>query len=428
MELVLILVAVFLLSSLLGLPIAFSLLMASIVGMAWEGVPFAMAVQRMFVTADSFILLAIPFFILAGEIMTEGGLTKRLVDLSNALIGHFTAGLAQVNVLGSILFAGLSGSSAADTAAVGAVLIPAMNEQGYDKHFTIAVTCASGCIGPIIPPSIFMIIYAYVANISVAALFMAGIIPGLVVGGMQMLLCYYYGKIGKYAVGAGKRASVSTVFTTSFKAIPALVLPVIIIGGILFGVFTPTEAGAIACVYGLIVSLLYYKDARLRDLPRIFLTSAVRTIQVMLLAAAGLVMAWLLAQKGFASALAQAVFSITDNPTLILIIITALLAAISCFLESLAATFILIPALHPLAVQAGIDPLHFAMVSLITIIVGGITPPVAPILYLACSMAGGDVTQSILRTIPFLFITYGAVLILIFFPCLITFIPNTFLK
>jgi tripartite ATP-independent transporter DctM subunit len=427
MDLVIILVVVFLASSLLGLPIAFSLVFAAIVGMMWEDVPFAMAVQRMFVTADSFILLAIPFFILAGEIMTEGGLTKQIVDFSNALIGHFSAGLAQVNVLGSILFAGLSGSSAADTAAVGAVLIPAMEEQGYDKHFTIAVTCASGCIGPIIPPSIFMIIYAYVANMSVAALFMAGIIPGLVVGGMQMILCYYYGKIGKYAVGPGKRASLSTVVRTAVRAIPALVLPIIIIGGILFGIFTPTEAGAVACVYGLVLSF-FYKKMRVRDLPRIFFVAAVRTIQVMLLSAAALIIAWLLAQKGFGPMLAQAVMKVSDNPTIILIIITALLAGLSCFLESLAATFILIPALHPVAVLAGIDPLHFAIVSLITIIVGGITPPVAPLLYIACSMAKGDVTQSILRTIPFLFITYGAVLICILFPWIVTVIPNTFLK
>lgn len=427
MDLVIILVAVFLVSSLLGLPIAFALASAAIVGMMWEDVPFAMAVQRMFVTADSFILLAIPFFILAGEIMTEGGLTKQIVDFSNALIGHFTAGLAQVNVLGSILFAGLSGSSAADTAAVGAVLIPAMNEQGYDKHFTIAVTCASGCIGPIIPPSIFMIIYAYVANVSVAALFMAGIIPGLVVGGMQMILCYYYGKVGKYAVGPGERASLPTVVRTSLRAIPALVLPIIIIGGILFGIFTPTEAGAVACVYGLVLSF-FYKSIGPTDLPRIFFVSAVRTIQVMLLSAAALIIAWLLAQKGFGPMLAQTVIKISDNPTLILIIVTALLAGLSCFLESLAATFILIPALHPVAVLAGIDPLHFAIVSLITIIVGGITPPVAPLLYIACSMAQGDVTQSIKRTIPFLFITYGAVLICILFPSRVTFIPNTFLK
>jgi len=412
----------------LGISLPFSLLAAAIVGLVWEGIPFVAAVQRMYVTADSFVLLAIPFFILAGEIMTYGGLTKKIVSFSNALIGHWTAGLAQVNVLASILFAGLSGSSAADTAAVGAVLIPAMDEQGYDKHFTIAVTCASGCIGPIIPPSIFMIIYAYVANMSVAALFMAGIIPGLIVGGMQMLLCYYYGKIGKYAVGRGKKASLSELLETSKAAIPAIILPLIIIGGILFGVFTPTEAGSVACMYGLVLGLFYYRNLNFRNLPQILLTSAIRTIQCMLLCAAALVIAWLLAKKNFGHILAQALLKVTHNPTLILLLITGLLAAISCFLESLAATFILVPALHPVAVQAGVDPLHFAIVAIITIIVGGITPPVAPLLYIACSMAKGDVTKSILRTIPFLFITYGAVLICIFFPPLVTFIPHTFLK
>lgn len=429
MEVVIILLVVFLSFSILGMPLAFSLIAASIAGLYLENIPLVAIVQRMFVTVDSFILLAIPFFILAGEIMTLGGLTTKIVNFSNALIGHITSGLAQVNVLASIFFAGLSGSSAADTAAVGAVLIPAMEEEGYDRSFTIAVTCASGCIGPIIPPSIFMIIYAYIANMSVASLFLAGIIPGLLVGGMQMALCYYYGKIGKYVPRAiQKSASMREILRTTTEAIPALILPFIIIGGILFGIFTPTESGAIACFYGIIIGVFYYKTLTIKKLKKCIFVSAIRTIQVMLLAAAAISIAWLLAKNNFGIILANFLLQITNNPTLILLLIVVLLAVLSCVLESLSATLILIPALHPLAIQVGIDPLHFALVAIIVIIVGGITPPVCPLLYIACSMAKGNVGESILRTIPFIFITYGAVLLLVFFPILITFIPNMFLK
>lgn len=412
----------------LGMPIAFSLIVSSLIALVKQDLPSLLIAQRGFVILDSYTLMAVPFFILAGELMTTGGLTQKIVDLANAVIGHARGGLAQVNVVGSILFAGLSGSSAADTAAIGSVIVPAMLKEKYSKPFTIAVTCASGCIGPIVPPSIFMVIYGALTGVSIAKLFLAGFIPGILVGLSQMGLCYVYSYRGEGGVWPRPRASFKELSVALKEGFPTLMIPLIIIGGILMGVFTPTEAGVVAVVYSLIVGFWVYKGISSRNVREVFFTAVYRTSQVMLMTAAAGAFAWLLASIQFGQTVTSLLLSITTNPTLILLMLVAATAVISCFLDALPATLILVPVFFPLGASLGFDPIHFAIVILITIIMGGITPPVAPLLYIASSIADGSPTEAIAATIPFLLVSYGTVILLIFVPFLTTFLPNLVLR
>jgi C4-dicarboxylate transporter DctM subunit len=424
----LLLVGLFMAFVTLGMPIAFSLMISSLTILVKQGLPSLLVAQRSFVILDSYTLMAVPFFILAGELMTVGGLTEKMVNLSNKLIGHVRGGLAQVNVVGSILFAGLSGSSAADTAAIGSVVVPAMLKENYSKPFTIAVTCASGCIGPIIPPSIFMIIYGSLTGVSIAGLFLAGFIPGILVGLSQMGLCYYYSFHGEGGIWPRRRATPRETLRAFGEGVPALVIPVIIIGGILLGVFTPTEAGVVAVVYALLAGFFIHNGISLRNVKEVFFVSIYRTSQVMLMTAAAGAFSWLLASIDFGQLVINILLSITDNPQLILLLLVGCIALISCFLDALPATLILVPVLYPVGVKLGFDPIHFATVMLITIIMGGITPPVAPLLYIASSIANGSPTEAIKSTIPFLLISYGTIVLLVFVSSLVTFLPNLALK
>jgi len=422
------LVIIFFILTIIGFPIAFSLIISSLVILVQQGIPTLLVAQQSFAILNSYTIMAVPFFILAGELMTVGGITQRIVKLANAVIGHVRGGLAQVNVVGSILFAGLSGSSAADTAAIGAVVIPAMLQEKYSKPFTIAVTCASGCIGPIIPPSIFMILYGALTGVSVAELFLAGLIPGLLVGIAQMALCYLYSFYGEGGIWPRKRATFKE-FKISFKeGILAIILPIVIIGGIMFGIFTPTEAGVIAVVYALFVSIFIYKEISFKETKKAIYTSVFRTSQVMLMTAGAGAFSWLLASSNLGPRIVNSLLAFTENANLIFIMLVGIIAIISCFLDALPATLILVPVFFPLGRMLGFDPLHFAMVIIITIILGGITPPVAPLLYIAASIADGDAGKAIKSTLPFLLVSYGTVIILIFFPLLCTFLPNYFLR
>jgi C4-dicarboxylate transporter DctM subunit len=411
----------------LGIPIAYSLIIPSLVVMLIEKIPTLLVAQQSFALLNSYIIMAVPFFILAGELMTVSGMTQRIVNLTNSLIGHVRGGLAQVNIVGSILFAGLSGSSAADTAAIGAVLVPPMLAEKYSKPFTIAVTCASGCIGPIIPPSIFMILYGALTGVSVAELFLAGFLPGLLVGLSQMGLCYFYSYMGEGGVWPRPRATFKEFKGTVTGGIPAIILPVVIIGGILFGVFTPTEAGIVAVVYALIIGIFLYRSISFINLKATFATTVYRTSQVMMMTAGAGAFSWLLSSANFGPTTVKFLLAITTNPKIVLILLVISIAFISCFLDALPATLILVPVFFPLGKILGFQEVHFATVLIITIVLGGITPPVAPLLYIASSIADGSPSAAIRATLPFLLISYSAVILIIFVPQLTTFLPNFFL-
>ena len=281
---ILLLFGVFFVLLVLGVPVAVAMMAASIVDIVVMGIPWILAPERMINSINSFPLLAIPFFIFAGVVMNQGGLTRRLVDVSRAFVGHFRGGTAQMNVMASILFSGVSGSSAADAAAIGSILIPAMKKEGYDPGFSVGVTAASSCIGPIIPPSIIMVIYGSMTNLSIGALFLAGILPGIAIGVVQMALVAFYSVRRNYPHRS--RLAWKARWRTVWVALPALGAPVIIIGGIVSGFYTPTEAGVIASVYGLFVGLVLYRELRLRDLPMVLVQAVELTaVPVLVLAA-----------------------------------------------------------------------------------------------------------------------------------------------
>jgi tripartite ATP-independent transporter DctM subunit len=408
----------------LGLPVAFALGLASAVGMIAGNVPFALAPQRMFVLTNSFTLMAIPFFMFAGEVMNTGGITRRIIDLSDALIGHIRGGLANVNILASMFFSGINGSSAADTSAIGAVLIPAMVEKGYDKHFSVAVTCASSCIGPIIPPSIMMIIYGSLTGQSIAALFMAGVIPGILLGLAMMGITYAHALQGRYMAPPRQRATLPELGAAFRRALLPLLMPVIILGGIVFGVVTATEAGVLAAVLGLVLGGLVYRELTLERLRRVFVVTTIRTAQVMLIAAFAAIFAWLLAKDQFGVTAAALISQVTDNTTIVLLLIALIALITGAFVDTIGTSLILIPILHPLAVLLGIEPLHVATVLVLAIVLGGITPPVAPLLYVASSIGEADVIRSMRATLPLFFAAIGVVVLVACFPPLATFLPR----
>lgn len=408
----------------LGMPVAFCMLFAGIIAIIGIGdISLLMVPQRLFLSLNSFPMMAVPFFILAGQIMNTGGITRRLVNLSKALIGHFRGGLAQVNILTSMLFAGISGSASADAAAIGAVLIPAMVEDGYDRPFSVGVTASSACIGPIIPPSIVMVIYGSLTNLSIAALFLAGLIPGILIGLALMVVVFLYAR--KCGYRAHAKASLSMVLQSFKEAFWALVAPVIIIGGILSGAFTATEAGVVACVYSFIVGKFIYKELSFSQLKEVILASAITTSVAMIIISGASIFGWVLAYGLLSSALVAGLLKISSNPHVIYLLLVVLLLLIGLCLEGLAAMIIFIPVLSPVATQMGYDPIHFALIVIITILIGTVTPPVGLQLYISCAVAGIPVSKATIWA--FVAAMIAVLLILLFVPPLVTFIPNAVL-
>ena len=369
--------------------------------------------------------MAVPFFILAGEFMNAGGITLRLVRLATALVGHLRGGLAHVNVVSSMLFAGISGSANADVAAIGSMLIPAMKRAGYPAGFTIGLTAASATIGPIIPPSLIMIIYSGVTGMSIGALFLAGIIPGIMVGLSLMVMVSIYSRRRNY-MEASKRASLLEIWRRFLDSAIALFSPVLIIGGILSGAFTATEAGALGSVYAFVVGVFYYKELRIRDLPQIFVSASVTTAIGMLIFAVAGIFGYLLARANFSTALVNFVHMISTDPSVVWFLIIALMVAVGMFIEAIAAMIIFIPALTPLVNEMGYDPLHFALVFMMLCLVGSVTPPVGMLLFISCAVGKSSVAE--VEIWPFVMAILAVVLICIFVPQLVLFIPRLFFE
>jgi tripartite ATP-independent transporter DctM subunit len=405
-----------------GLPIAFALMIAPGISLFFDGQQsmFPMLLMRMYNGMDSFPLMAIPYFILAGEVMNRGGITTRLVRLSQALIGHLRGGLAHVNILSSILFAGLSGSAVADTSAIGSMLIPAMEKNGYTKRFSAAVTAASSVIGPIIPPSGIMIIYAFVMNVSVAGLFAAGLVPGLMVGFSLMGMTVYLSKKRNYPV-ASQRASFNEVFISFKGAILPLLTPIIILGGILAGIFTPTEAAAIAAGYAILISVFVLRTLKFKDIPKVLFNAALSSGMILFLVGASTAFATLVSLTGTAPKAMDIMNSISQNPLVLLFLVNLLLFFVGMFLDAGPAILILGPVLGPTFIGMGVDPLHFAIIMCVNVTVGLATPPMGLILFVAAGLSDEPVEKIAWEMLPFLAIE----IIVIFLITFVEAIPMT---
>ena len=417
----------FLLFLMLGLPVFFGLLAAPGVLLWLNGQPrdLALLYRNVYNGMDSFPLMAIPFFMLAGVLMNRGGITARLVEFAQSIMGHFRGGLAHVNILSSMLFAGLSGSAVADTSAIGSMLIPAMVKNGYTRKFSAAITAASSVIGPIIPPSGIMIIYSYVMGESVAALFLAGIIPGILVGVGLMLMTWVMAHRYDFPV-ATKRSTWSERGNASIKAFFPLLTPVIILGGILGGIFTPTEASAVAVAYSLIVSLFILKSMTVRDLPKVLTEAAMVSSVVLLLVGAAMAFKTVVSLSHAPEILAAWIMSLSENPLILLFLINLLLFLVGMFLDAGPAIIIIAPILGPIFIDLGIHPVHFAIIMSVNLTVGLATPPMGLVLFVASSVSGESMESISKAILPFLAIEVVVIFMITYIPAISLAIPRHF--
>ncbi len=416
----------FLLFLMIGLPVFFGLLAAPGILLWMDGQTreITLLYRNLYNGMDSFPLMAIPFFMLAGEMMNRGGITLRLVEFSQAMVGHFRAGLAQVNIFTSMLFAGLSGSAVADTSALGSMLIPAMEKEGYSRKFAAAVTAASSVIGPIIPPSGIMIIYAYVMGESVAALFLAGILPGVLVGTGLMLVTNLIARQGLESPPLRRKATWGEAGQASLKAFFPLLTPVIILGGILGGIFTPTEASAVAVAYALVVSLFILRSMTWKDLPDVLLRAALASSVVLLLVGAAVSFKVVVSLSHAPEQLAAFILSLTENPLLLLLLINLLLFIVGMFLDAGPAIIILGPILGPIFVELGVHPVHFAIIMSVNLTVGLATPPMGLVLFVASSVSGEKVETIARAILPFLAVEVFVIFLITYIPGISLWIPT----
>jgi tripartite ATP-independent transporter DctM subunit len=408
-----------------GMPVVFALLVGPGLSLLIDGQPqfFSALLSRLYNGIDSFPLMAVPFFILAGELMNTGGITTSITRFSQSMLGHLRGGLAQVNILSSLLLAGLSGSAVADASAVGKMLIPAMTENGYSRRFAAAVTSAAAIIGPIIPPSGIMIIYSFVMNVSVGGLFAAGVAPGLMIGIGLMVMTSYLARVRNYPV-ASRKATWPERAVTFRQSLPALMTPVILLGGILVGVFTPTEAASVAAVYALVVGLWILRSLTLADLPAIFANVAVQSGVILLLVGAGVTFAWLVTVSGMGERVAAGMLSLTDNVLLLLFLANLFLFVVGMFLDAGPAILILGPVLAPVFVGLGVDPLHFATVMCVNLTVGLATPPMGLVLFVTASISGEKVESIAWEMLPFLAIEVAVIFLITYFPAITLTLPR----
>ena len=406
-----------------GMPVALAMGLSAFVVVLLKGDinPIVMA-QRMFVGVDSLPLLAIPYFILAGGLMEVGGISLRLVRFASTLVGHVRGGLGMVAVVASMIFAGISGSAAADTSAIGSIMMPAMIRRGYKRGFVVVLQASAGTIGPIIPPSILMIIYGSMTGLSVGRLFMAGLIPGILIGVSLMTLTYYYARRDGYEGEA--RATWGETARAAWQAMPALALPLVIIGGILGGIFTATEAGVTAVIYALIVGFFVYRELKLRDLPRILANAAMTSFGLLFIVANAAMFGWVLAREEFPRLTVGFLTSLTTDPHIILLLVILFLLLIGCFVETISAMIILVPMLFATGAAYRIDPIHFATMIVILLLIGTITPPVGILLYLTCAMTETPISEALKYITPFVIAMLAVVLLVAYIPPLSLFVPH----
>lgn len=409
----------------LNVPIAVCIALAAaatIVSLGDVPTGYVMA-QRLSVGIASFPLLAIPFFILSGVLMGEGGMARRLMDFATALVGRFRGGLAFVNTLTCMMFGAVSGSAAAAVSSIGGFMIPQMEEKGYKREFAVALTATSATTGLLIPPSNIMIVYAVVAgNVSVAALFMAGVVPGIVVGLLIMVVAYLAS--GRTSRGGEVQIEIPAFVPSMIGAIPSLLLILIVLGGILGGVFSATEASAIAVAYALLLACVVYREVKVGDLPRILLRSAKTTSVVMLLVGASQAMSWVLAFEMVPQNVSQALLNLSSNPIVILLLINVLLLMVGTFMDMTPAVLIFTPIFLPAVIGLGMDPVHFGILMIANLCIGLCTPPVGTVLFVGCSVGNTTIARVVAPMIPFFFAMAIGLLLITYVPALSLWLPS----
>jgi tripartite ATP-independent transporter DctM subunit len=408
-----------------AVPVAFALGGTSIIITILErGFPFntAFMVQKAVSGIDNFMLLSVPFFIYAGKVMNVGGVTVRIYAFAKALVGSLRGGLAQVNVVASVIFAGMTGTAVSEAAGLGTVVIKSMREEGYNEDFAVAVVAASSTIGPIIPPSVPLVIYALMANVSVGGILIAGLIPGLLMGLSLMLWIAMIAK--RKNLPSGAPFSLATVWQTFRDGFFPLLTPILLIGGIVSGVFTPTEAAAIAALYATFLSVVVYRAVSFADLVEIMRSTVVDTGVIMLVVSMAMIYGYLVTRAGLTDAMVVWMAGVSTDPTVIGLLIIGFLLIVGCFLEATAAIIVLTPVLLPIMVASGLDPLHMGVIVVLTMMIGLLTPPFGMVLFVLSRISGISLYRIVVAVLPFIVPLLAVTVLLLLVPPLVTFLPR----
>ncbi|WP_418121473.1 TRAP transporter large permease [Variovorax sp. 160MFSha2.1] len=410
----------------IGVPVAFALGLSTATTLILaENYPLMVLLKETFTGIDSFPLMAVPFFILAAELMSGGSLTEVLLRFAGQFVGHRRGGLGYTNVVSLTFFSGISGSALADAAGPGSMLIKMMDKAGYDRSYAAALTASTAIVGPIIPPSIIMIIYALQdETVSVGTLFAAGILPGILIAVAMCLVNFYVSKKRNYK-GDGQTPPLREILITTWKAIPAILLPVVILGGMRAGWFTPTEASVVAVFYALVCGKFVYRTLEWKALPDILSRSALLSASVLIIIGLSASFAWILTIEGIPQQMAEWLIGMNLSPWMFLIIVNIFLLLFGIFIEPLPGVMVLAPILAPVAVKLGVDPVHFAMIVIFNLTLGMITPPVGGLLFVTCNVSKVPMTELVKELVPFLWAHGAVLLILTFVPALSTWLPHT---
>jgi len=399
----------------LGVPVAFSLGVSSLVYFIGNQMSLYMFAQRFFAGLNSFTLLCIPGFVFAGSLMNQGGITERLIGFCNKIVGHITGGLAIANVVASMLFAGISGTALADTVSVGGVLIPAMKKEGYDADFSCAVTAASSCIGPIIPPSVPMIMAATMTGLSVSKMFVAGMVPGILMGVGMIFVSWYISKKRNYP-RAERRSTLKEIIVSAKESFFAILMTLIILSGICFGFVTPTEASILAVVYGIFVGFFIYKELTIPRLLECMKSTVTSSAAIMVLVGLANVFAYILTKEQIPQMVADTMLSLTSNKYIILILINLLLVFVGMFMETIAAILILFPVLLDLVMKVGVNPIQFGVILVLNLVLGLCTPPVGVCLFAATNIGETKLTGVVKELVPYLISNFAVLALVTFVP------------
>ena len=415
----------FMLIALMGLPIAFAMGLSAIVAIWLSGIDISIIPQRMMYSVNSFPLMAIPFFMLSGELMIKAGIIERLISFANALVGRVRGGLAHVTMLSGAGLATVSGTAVSDASALSAILVPSLSKI-YDKGFATAIVAAAANLGPIIPPSAAMIVYAFMAgpSVSVGGMFMAGVVPGILITIGFMLLCSWIAKKRGWET-TGEPFQFKRLFIELRRSAIVLLMPLIIIGGIIGGAFTATEGSAISVIYALILGFFITRTLKISDLPRILVRAAITTAVVGALIAFASVITYLMTVDLMPQKLSALLFALTKDPLVYLILVALLLFVVGMFLESNSAYIMLVPLLHPIALQYGIDPLHFGFLFVLNLVIGMLTPPVGVVLFVVCGVTGIRMRELVANIWPFVALMYAVLFLCMFFPAIVTTLPRS---